>query len=157
MDADGSKENHRKGKAIELRERKRVSSSVSAIWLFQSSISIYPQSSNFWSFAYWVLLVSLFVSDRSNSHPMATIGHNNLNAKLVGPSTPFRFLSFFLQILIPMIFYSLPFVRFFSGTWVLANPASFCALSRVNFSNSRFFVLLFIWFLRFDWGRIVRI
>ena len=48
------------------------------------------------------------------------------------------------------------FTRFFSGTWVLGNPASFCALSRVNFSNFRLFFYPFIWFRSSDW-EILRI
>lgn len=47
-------------------------------------------------------------------------------------------------------------IRFFSGTWVLGNPASFCALSRVNFSNFRLFFYPFIWFRSSDW-EILRI
>lgn len=147
MDADGSKENHRTRKAIEFRESLLLSLRFDYFnlqYLYISKVQI----SNISRIGFFLFL-SLFPIDPILIPWLRSDTTTSMLNWWVHPLL-FDFLCFCLEILIRMIS-SFPFIRFFSGTWVLGNPVSFCALSRVNFLNFRLFFQLFIWFFYFDW------
>lgn len=85
--------------------------------------------------------ISSSLSGPADIDSMATIGHNNLNAKLVSRCS-FRVSLWSPSPCILSNFHESD-LRFFLVTWEPESPVSSCALSRASFLNSR----LVIWCL----------